>query len=34
VSVTFASRNHWDTLRTGELLEAAEAAGFDVFLTT
>lgn len=24
----------WDTLRNGELLEAAEAAGFDVFLTT
>ncbi len=24
----------WDTLRNGELLEAAEAAGFDVFVTT
>lgn len=24
----------WDTLRNGELLDAAEAAGFDVFLTT
>lgn len=24
----------WDTLRNGELLLAAEAAGFDVFLTT
>jgi len=24
----------WDTLRNGELLEAAEAAGFDAFLTT
>ncbi|MEP6936123.1 MAG: hypothetical protein ABI988_19645 [Nitrospirota bacterium] len=22
----------WDTLRNGELLDAAEAAGFDVFL--
>jgi hypothetical protein len=24
----------WDALRNGELLDAAEAAGFDVFLTT
>jgi hypothetical protein len=24
----------WDTLRNGELLEAAEAAAFDVFITT
>lgn len=24
----------WDTLRNGELLKAAESAGFDVFLTT
>ena len=24
----------WDTLRNGELLDAAEAAGFDLFLTT
>lgn len=24
----------WDTLRNGELLDAAEAAGFDVFVTT
>lgn len=24
----------WDTLRNGELLDAAEAAGFDVFITT
>ena len=24
----------WDTLRNGELLDAAEAAGFDAFLTT
>ncbi len=29
------SRVHgWDTLRNGELLDAAEAARFDVFLTT
>ena len=28
-------RSHgWDTLRNGELLDAAEAAGFDVLLTT
>jgi hypothetical protein len=25
---------HWDTLRDSELLDAAEAAGFDVLLTT
>ena len=24
----------WDTFRNGELLDAAEAAGFDVFVTT
>jgi hypothetical protein len=24
----------WDTLENGDLLDAAEAAGFDVFLTT
>jgi len=24
----------WDTLRNGDLLEAAEAAGFEVFVTT
>jgi hypothetical protein len=24
----------WDTLRNGELLDAAQAAGFDVFVTT
>ena len=24
----------WDALRNGELLDAAEAAGFDVFVTT
>lgn len=29
------ARSHgWDTLRNGELLNAAEAAGFDVLLTT
>jgi hypothetical protein len=29
------ARSHgWDTLRNGELLEGAEAAAFDVFVTT
>ena len=29
------ARSHgWDALRNGELLDAAEAAGFDLFLTT
>ena len=29
------ARSHgWDTFRNGDLLDAAEAAGFDVFLTT
>ena len=29
------ARSHgWDILRNGELLDAAEAAGFDVFVTT
>ena len=29
------ARSHgWDTLQNGELLDAAEAAGFDVFVTT
>src|SRR6058998_2954009 len=29
------ARSHgWDTLGNGELLDAAEAAGFDVFVTT
>ena len=29
------ARSHgWDTFRNGELLDAAEAAGFDLFLTT
>lgn len=26
--------HRWDTLRNGELLDAAEAAGFDVLVTT
>jgi hypothetical protein len=29
-----ACAHGWDTLRNGELLDAAEAAGFDVFVTT
>ena len=29
------ARSHgWDTLQNGELLDAAETAGFDVFVTT
>jgi len=29
------ARSHgWDTLRNGELLDAADAAGFDVLITT
>ena len=29
------SRAHgWDSLKNGELLDAAEAAGFDLFVTT
>jgi hypothetical protein len=32
--VRTASQEGWDTLKNGELLAAAEAAGFDVFLTT
>jgi hypothetical protein len=32
--VRTASEEGWDTLKNGELLSAAEAAGFDVFLTT
>ena len=29
------ARSHgWDTLKNGELLDAAEAAGFELFLTT
>ena len=33
-AVEEARARGWDTLRNGELLEAAEAAGFDVFVTT
>jgi len=33
-TVEEARSRGWDTLRNGELLDAAEAAGFDVFLTT
>jgi hypothetical protein len=29
-----ARAHGWDTLRNGDLLDAAEAAGFDVFVTT
>jgi hypothetical protein len=29
-----ARAHGWDTLRNGELLDVAEAAGFDVFVTT
>jgi hypothetical protein len=32
--VRTASQQGWDTLKNGELLTAAEAAGFDVLLTT
>jgi hypothetical protein len=33
-SVSTAAREGWDRLQNGELLNAAEAAGFDVFVTT
>jgi len=33
-TVEEARAHGWDTLRNGELLEVAEAAGFDVFVTT
>jgi len=33
-TVEEARERGWDTLRNGELLDAAEAAGFDVFVTT
>ena len=33
-TVEEARSRGWDTLRNGELLDAAEAAGFDLFLTT
>lgn len=33
-SIDEARSHGWDTLKNGELLAAAEAAGFDVLLTT
>jgi hypothetical protein len=33
-AVEEARARGWDMLRNGELLDAAEAAGFDVFVTT
>ncbi len=33
-TVRTAAQEKWDRLRNGELLNAAEAAGFDVLLTT
>ena len=33
-AVEEARARGWDTLHNGELLDAAEAAGFDLFLTT
>lgn len=33
-TVEEARSRGWDTLRNGELLDVAEAAGFDVFVTT
>jgi len=33
-SVRTAAQEKWDRLRNGELLTAAEQAGFDVFMTT
>ena len=33
-TVRTAAQQHWDTLENGELLTAAEEAGFEVFLTT
>ena len=33
-TVEEARARGWDTLRNGELLDAAEAAGFNVFVTT
>src|ERR1700738_2163121 len=33
-SVSTASQQGWDKLKNGDLLTAAENAGFDVFLTT
>lgn len=33
-TVRAAAQEKWDRLQNGDLLNAAEAAGFDVFLTT
>ena len=33
-TVRTAAQEHWDTLKNGDLLTAAEHAGFEVFLTT
>jgi hypothetical protein len=33
-SVRTATQQGWDKLQNGELLEAAESSGFDVFVTT
>jgi hypothetical protein len=33
-TVRTAAQHHWDTLKNGDLLVAAEDAGFDVFVTT
>ncbi len=33
-TVSTAAREGWDKLQNGDLLNAAEAAGFEVFLTT
>jgi len=33
-TVRTAAQERWDRLRNGELLSAAEAAGFDVLITT
>jgi hypothetical protein len=33
-SVRTAAQERWDTLKNGDLLSAAQAAGFDVLLTT
>ncbi|MBV9268643.1 MAG: hypothetical protein JO061_20920 [Acidobacteriaceae bacterium] len=33
-TVRTAAQEKWDRLRNGELLDAAESAGFDVLLTT
>jgi len=33
-SVRTAAQEHWDTMKNGDLLTAAEHAGFEIFLTT